>query len=322
MDLSIIIISYNTKDLLLDCIKSVIKTTKNISYEIIVVDNGSSDGTQEIIKKKYSHKFVSGTNNTSINGEVSVPHIRDNSHGPTIKLIENQTNLGFSKANNIGIKEAKGRYILFLNSDTVVHNDTLEQMVQFMEKNKETGAATCRVELPNGKLDDASHRGFPTPWNAFCHFSGLSKFLKIKFTNGYSMTYLNLSKVHEVDACCGAFMMVRREAGNQVKWWDEDYFWYGDDLDLCYRLKEKGWKIFFVPYVSILHYKGASGGIKEISKNVTTADSATKKLAQKARFDAMRIFYKKHYRNKYPWFIKNLVIGGISLRQRLSSLVF
>lgn len=300
LDLSVIIISYNTKQLTIDCIKSIISSAKDISYEIIVVDNNSTDGTVELIKNS---------------------KLKSQNYNSKVKIIKNAKNEGFSKANNIGIKESKGRYILFLNSDTIVYPNTLETMVKFMDKNKDAGAATCKVLLPNGKIDDASHRGFPTPVNSLYYFSGVSRiFPKSKLFSGYTLGYLDLNSIHEIDALAGAFMIVRREAGEKVGWWDEDFFWYGDDLDFCFRLKKAGYKIFYVPIVSILHYKGASGGIKNISRDLSKADKETRRIAQKARFDAMRIFYNKHYKDRYPWYINHLVWGGISIRQRLSSL--
>jgi len=296
MDLSIIIVSYNTKDILKECIESIYKTAKNISFEVIVVDNASKDGTAELISNS---KFPSS-----------------NFH-----FIQNKENLGFSKANNVGVKISTGKYVLFLNPDILVHEKTLEGMVKFMGADASTkiGAATCKVVLTNGKIDDASHRGFPTPWNALTHFSGISKILgKTKFFGGYSLGHLDFSKSHEIDALAGAFMIVRRKAGEEAKWWDEDYFFYGEDLDFCYMLKQNGWKIYYVPQFSVLHYKGVSGGLKKVSKDITTADAQTKTRATKARFNAMRIFYKKHYENKYPWFLTRLVYLGISLKQLAS----
>lgn len=293
IDLSIIIVSYNTRDILKECLESVYKNLpQKINAEVIVVDNASTDGSLEMLKKDF----------------------------PKVHLIENKENFGFSKANNIGVRGSKGRYILFLNSDTVVFKGTIETIVKFLDSNQKAGAATCKVVLPNEKLDDASHRGFPTPWNAFCHFSGLSRiFPKERIFAGYSLGFLDLETVHKIDACAGAFMMVRREAGEQIGWWDEDFFWYGDDLDFCYRLKEKDWIVYFVPTASILHYKGVSGGIKDVSKNLTKADAKTKSLATYARFEAMKIFYTKHYKYKYPAFITWLVMLGITLKLRSSA---
>ena len=292
VDLSIIIVSFNTKIFLEECIRSIKKTAKGFTYEIIVVDNASKDGSSELIKNKFKD----------------------------IILIENKENLGFSKANNLGIQKASGRYILFLNSDTLVYENTLKRMIDFMESHKEAGAATCKVVLQSGKIDDASHRGFPTPWNSFTHFSGLAKlFGKTKFFGGYNLGYMDLSKIHEIDALAGAFMLVRKEAGKEAGWWDEDYFFYGEDLDFCFHLKQKGWKVYFVPEVSILHYKGVSGGIKKDSQHLTTADRETRKKATRERFKAMRLFYKKNYENKYPHFVTRLVYTGIALKERLSS---
>lgn len=293
LDLSIIIVSYNTKDFIDKCLESIRSTINGkLDYEIIVVDNASTDGSLESIKH-----YVSSVK-----------------YG-NIKIIGNKNNLGFSKANNIGVRKAKGRYLLFLNPDTVVYPNTLETMVEFMDKNKDTGAATCKVVMPNGELDDATHRGFPTPWNAFAHFSGLSKiFPRSKLFGGYNLGWMDLNKIHEIDACAGAFMILRREAGQEVGWWDEDYFFYGEDIDFCYKLKQKNWKVYYVPTASILHYKGVSGGIKKISREITTADNQTRKLATRARFEAMRVFYKKNYFKKYHPIITWLVFCGISIK--------
>lgn len=290
MKLSIIIVSYNTKDFLGKCIDSIVRTCKAVDYEVIVVDNASKDGSSDYIKKNF----------------------------PKVKLISNKKNAGFSKANNQGIKKSRGEYVLFLNPDTIVFDKTISSMIEFMEEYKDAGAATCKVQLADGRIDDASHRGFPTPWNAFSHFSGLSKIFKnSKLFTGYSLGWKDLNQTHTIDALAGAFMITRRKAGEEVGWWDEDFFWYGEDLDFCYRLKEKGWKIYYVPNVTVLHYKGISGGIQKHSQHLTTADEETRKRAQEARFQAMRIFYAKHYKNKYPKLITQLVMIGIKLKSKL-----
>jgi len=290
IDLSIIIVNYNTEEFLKRCINSLLDSiSKKINYEIIVVDNASADGSVEAIQNS---KF---------------------------KIIENKENVGFSKANNQGIKISKeSKYVLFLNPDTIMQNQTIGEMIEFMENHKDAGAATCKVLMPNGKIDDASHRGFPTPWNSFSYFSGLEKlFPKSKLFAGYSLGWMDFNSAHKIDALAGAFMLVRRKAGEQAGWWDEDYFFYGEDIDFCYMLKQKGWKIYYVPAVSILHYKGVSGGIKGVSKDISTASNQTKINATNARFTAMRIFYKKHYVKKYPWIITQLVNVGISIKENL-----
>jgi GT2 family glycosyltransferase len=235
---------------------------------------------------------------------------------PNVILIENE-NEGFAKANNHGVKKSKGEYVLFLNPDTVVHEKTIEGMLTFMKEHPKAGAATCTLVMKNGQIDYASHRGFPTPWNAFCYFSGISRcFPKVKFLSGYTRSWQNLNTIHEIDALAGAFMLLPRKAGEEVGWWDQDYFFNGEDLDFCFRLKEKGWKIYYIPQYSILHYNGISGGTKKTTSEISTATKETKRRIQKARFDAMRIFYEKHYRDKYPRFVTGLVLVGIDMKQK------
>jgi GT2 family glycosyltransferase len=291
LDLSIIIVNYNAREFLKECITSIMENVKTISYEIIVVDNNSSDGSSEMARKEF----------------------------PRIKLIANKVNSGFSKANNQGVKiSAESNYVLFLNPDTIVKKMTLEKMIIFMDSHKDAGASTCSLIMLDGKMDDATHRGFPTPWNAFCHFSGIEKmFPKSKLFSGYSLGWMNLNSTHQIDVLAGAFMLVRRRAGEEVKWWDEDYFFYGEDIDFCYMLKQKGWKIYYVPDCFITHYKGVSGGIKAVSKKITTASQETKRRSTKWRFEAMRIFYKKHYRQKYPKILNLLVNAGIAIKEKI-----
>lgn len=292
IDLSIVVVSYNTKDLTVQAAKSVVENVaSNISYEIIVVDNASEDDSVEALKK--------------LAREIK-----------QLTVIASKENLGFSGGNNLGIKDAKGRYVLFLNSDTVVPKKTLEYMLRFMDEHKDAGAATCFVRIPSGALDDAAHRGFPTPWNAICHFSGIAKiFPKSNLFNGYHLGWRDLDKTHEIDALAGAFMIVRREAGDQVEWWDNDYFFYGEDIDFCYMLKQHGWKIYFVPEVEILHYKGASGGIKKESQNITKATKETRRWVTNQRFEAMKTFYKKHYLGKYPSFLTSVIFLVVDFKK-------
>jgi len=163
MDLSIIIVSYNTKELLVDCLRSIQKAVQFISAEVFVVDNNSSDGTVSLIKKKF----------------------------PKIKLKANKQNLGFSKANNQALTLIRGKYVLILNPDTKLMSDTITKMIDFMQDNPQVTVSTCKVELPNGQLDRDCRRHFPTPWRAFCHFSGLSKiFACSKIFDQYYYGYL------------------------------------------------------------------------------------------------------------------------------------
>lgn len=297
-DLSIIILNYNTKDFLLECLQSIKEADLGgITTEVIVVDNASDDGSTKALK----------------NFRFSIFHFQ---------LIENKKNLGFAAGNNVGVKKASGRYVLFLNPDTVLSKDAIKEIFDFMEAHKDAAVATPKLELPNRQLDEASHRGFPTPWNAFCHFSGLRKiFPKSRIFSGYTLGWLlNKKEPHEVDSVSGAFFFVRREVAEEVArlparqgWWDEDYFWYGDELDFCYRLKEKGWKIFFLPQVKVLHYRGVASGIKGHTKEISTATRETRIRAARASIEAMRIFYEKHYKDKYSWIITRLVLLGIKI---------
>ncbi|PIR79687.1 MAG: glycosyl transferase family 2 [Candidatus Levybacteria bacterium CG10_big_fil_rev_8_21_14_0_10_35_13] len=293
-DLSIVILNYNSKNFTLQCISSIKKFSKekleNGQYEILVVDNLSNDGSKEFFKK--------------IEG---------------VTFIYNSKNLGFSKGNNSAVSKTKGRYILFLNPDTVVYKDTLSVMVDFMDTHKKAGAATCKLLMGSGKIDDAIHRGFPTPWNSLMYFSGISKiFPKSKIFNGYQMGWLDMEKTHEVDVLAGAFMIVRRKAGEEIGWWDEDYFFYGEDIEFCYMLKAKGWKIYYVVETSAFHHKGVTGGIRKESKEITTADKKTKILVTNWRFNAMNIFYNKHYKNKYPFFVEWITKTAVELKRRKS----
>jgi len=289
-ELSIIIVNFNSKEFILSCIESIkkhsVEKIRRGEWEIIVIDNASSDGSPKTLIEISDITFI-----------------------PSVK------NLGFSKANNLGVKKATGRYLLFLNPDTIVYQDTLEKMIEFMNSHIDAGAATCRLVLPNGRIDDASHRGFPTPWNSLTHFSGISKlFPKSRLFNGYNLGWRDLDKNHEIDVLAGAFMLVRRDAGEEVGWWDEDYFFYGEDIEFCFSLKQKGWKVYYVAGTSAFHHKGVTGGIKSISKKITTADINTRINATKWRYKAMNIFYDKHYVNKYPFFLSALVKLAIQLK--------
>ncbi|PIU03204.1 glycosyl transferase family 2 [Candidatus Shapirobacteria bacterium CG08_land_8_20_14_0_20_39_18] len=290
MDLSVLIVNFNTKELLQRCLESINNSEKeSYQFEVIVVDNASSDQSAEMIKKKF----------------------------PNVNLISSKKNLGFAAGNNLGIKMAVGEYVLLLNPDTEIEINTFKIMIDYLKSNPKVGAATCRVELKNGKLDDACHRGFPTPWNAFCHFSGISQlFPNSCFLNGYHLGYQNLDKIHEIDSCAGAFLLVRKEIGDSINWLDEDYFWYGEDLDFCYRVKQKGWKIMYVPIIKILHWKGASSGIRQESKNISNASLETRKKAVMASTQAMRLFYQKHYLKKYPSIITGFVLFGINYLEK------
>lgn len=288
-DLSIIILNYNVKDLLLNCLESIFKNRrKEDKWQVIVVDNASEDGSVGAVNKLYSHI----------------------GSGNTIDLIENKENIGFSAGNNIGVKKAKASVVLFLNPDTIIVDEVIQKSYQYLLNNPDIGALTCRVELPDGRLDYSCHRGFPTPWNSLMYFSGLSKlFPHSPFFAGYTATHLDIKTTHEIDCCTGAFLMVRKIAGEQINWWDTDYFWNGEDIEFCYNIKQKGWKIYFYPEVKIIHYKGSSSGLWSSSQ--TKVDRKRKMETAKHGVSAMRIFYMKHFYKKYPPIFRGFVLAGI-----------
>lgn len=246
MDLSVIIVNYNTKELLKACVDSVQKTYPE--SEIIVVDNFSSDGSRKEISKM------------------------------PVKGVLLEENAGFSKANNMGLDYATGDYVLFLNPDTVVRQNTLARCLEFLKENKKAGAVGCKVVLPDGSLDKACKRKFPTAFNSFCT---IFKIAKIFPKLGYNLVG-NDNGVYPVDCLVGAFMMCQRELIEKIGGFDEDFFMYGEDIDLCLRIKKAGYDIWYLGDSAITHVKGASG-----------------KKSQKAKiafYDSMSIYYKKHFK--------------------------
>jgi GT2 family glycosyltransferase len=297
-DVSIIILSYNTKDITLDAIRSIEKhypkEVSSGSYEVIVTDNASTDGSFAAFQEYKKHTKI----------KVFTP-------------VDNGGNIGFSAGNNKGLPYATGRYILFLNPDTIVYPKTLIHMVDFMDTHPDAGASSCKLVNKDGSMDFNSHRGFPTPWNSFSYFSGLQRlFPKNPLFAGYTQGWKDMGSTHEVDAIVGAFLLVRREVGEKVGWWDEDYFFYGEDLQFCYDIKKLGYKIYYVGEVTIMHIGGAASGIKKKSQSVTTANLEGKTRVQDARFDAMRIFFRKNYSKKYPVIVQKTIYAGIDLLHR------
>lgn len=278
MDLSVIIVSYNTKDLLCQTIESVISTTSDISYEILVSDNNSKDGSVDMVRQRF----------------------------PEVIVIENKENLGFSKANNIAIKKAKGRYILLLNSDTVVEKGCLDESVKYMDNHKNIGVLGCKVVLPTGELDHACKRGFPTPKASFYYLLKLHRFFPNNKKYGlYCASHIKEDEVGDVDALMGAFMMLPQSVIHKVGVLDEAFFMYGEDIDWCYRIKKAGFRVVYYPEAKIIHYKGSSSKKKRV-----------KTIYEFHR--AMILFYNKHYIKKYNIFITGAVYIGIGLRMILT----
>ncbi|GIO92505.1 glycosyltransferase family 2 protein [Paenibacillus lactis] len=280
MDVSILIVNYNTRQLTLDCLRSVYASETEFTYEVIVIDNDSKDDSVQAIRQEF----------------------------PLVKLIENTQNTGFAKANNQGMAAAQGRYVLLLNSDTVIQRDTLQTMVAFMDRNPITGASGCKIILPDGSLDKACKRGFPTPSASFYYAFGLSKlFPNEPRFNQYQLGYLDPDQEYPVDCLVGAFMLVRRETIEQVGGLDETFFMYGEDIDWCYRIKQAGWGIHYYPRTTIVHYKGGSARRRPF-----------KIIYEFHR--AMILFHRKHYRKKYNILVNGAVYAGVGLKMLLALL--
>ena len=287
LDLSIIIVSHNSHDFLRQTLNS-LATQKNITYETIVVDNLSTDNTREMLKREF----------------------------PEVKLVKRDTSVGFAAANNVGIKQATAGTLLFLNPDISFNTPTdLARCYEHLNIDNKISCLGPRVTLAlTGEIDATSHRGFPTPFASFTHFSGLSKlFSNVAMLNQYTKSYLGYDNEHEIDAIGGMFMMLKREAGESIGWWDEEYDFYGEDLDLCYRLWQHNLRILYYPTVTIKHYKGATTGMSKSSHSVTTATSEKTRQVRRWSIQAMEIFYRKHYQKKYPFLINWIVFLGIRL---------
>ena len=245
MKLSIVIVSYNVRSYLEQCLQSVQKALEGIEGEVWVVDNLSSDDSVEVVRRDY----------------------------PWVHLIVNQENLGFSRANNLAIRQSQSDYVLLLNPDTVVAEETLRGVLQFMDAHPEAGGAGVMMHNADGTLAPESRRALPTPW--------VSALKMLGFTKRYYMSHLPWDEPGRIDVISGAFCMLRRKAIDQVGLLDEDFFMYGEDIDLSYRLLKGGWQNWYLPF-SIIHYKGKST-YKSDYRYVHNF------------YQAMLIFFRKHY---------------------------
>ncbi len=278
MDLSIIIVSYNVKEFLRGAIASVLRSLAagNIVGEIIVVDNDSSDGSAAMVRSEF----------------------------PEVQLHALNENLGFGRANNLALAQTKGTFMLLLNPDTILGEETLSTMLAFMRSHPEAGLAGCKLLNGDGTFQLSCRRGFPTPWASFTKLFGLaSLFPNSKLFARYNLTYLPIDATYEVDALGGAFMMLSRDAWNQTHGFDEDFFMYGEDIDLCFRAKQAGFKVYYVNTTATVHFKGES-----------TRRSAINEL--QVFYEAMHVFVKKHYRASFLFTL--LLRLGIFLRRTIA----
>lgn len=277
MKLSVVIVNYNVCYFLEQCLKSTQVALRGVDSEILVVDNNSVDGSVEMVKEKF----------------------------PDVTLIESEINLGFSKGNNLAIRQAKGEYVLLLNPDTFVEEDTLKKSCEFMDKHPDAGGLGIYMVDGGGEFLPESKRGLPTPKVAFYKISGLSRlFPKSEKFGKYHLGYLDKNKTHQIEVLSGAFMMMRMETLDKVGLLDEDYFMYGEDIDLSYRITKGGYKNYYYPEAKIIHYKGES--TKRTSVNYVFVF-----------YNAMIIFAKKHFSAKNAKLLSLLIYGAIYLKAAL-----
>ncbi|MEE8390095.1 MAG: glycosyltransferase family 2 protein [Anaerolineae bacterium] len=291
LDLGIVIASYNTCDLLRTCLRLVYSSQGDFTFEICVVDNASHDGSAEMVAAEF----------------------------PQVRLIANAENVGYPSANNQGLRAFgfanqptnqlanQPIFALLLNPDTELPPDALVQMLGFMADHPDAGAVGPKLVLPDGSLDLACRRSFPTPEISLYRLAGLSRLFPHSRRFGrYNLTYLDPDQASEVDSVVGAFMLVRAEAIAQVGLMDGQFFMYGEDLDWAYRIKAAGWKVYYNPAVTVLHVKRAA--------------SRNSPRAQVEFYRAMDIFYRKHYAAQTPWWFHVFIVSLIGLRQRVEQL--
>lgn len=258
MKLSVVIVNYNVQYFLEQCLRSVEQACRHVSSEVFVVDNNSVDGSVEMVREKF----------------------------PWVRLIANRENFGFSKANNQAIRQSEGEYVLLLNPDTVVEEDTFEKVVRFMDEHPDAGGLGVKMIDGSGRFLPESKRGLPTPSVAFYKIFGLSALFPRSTRFGrYHLGFLDRDETHTVDVLAGAFMLLRREALDRCGLLDEDFFMYGEDIDLSYRIQKAGYRNYYYPGTQIIHYKGES--TKKSSVNYVFVF-----------YNAMIIFAKKHFSPK------------------------
>jgi GT2 family glycosyltransferase len=272
-DLTLIYLNYNTADwieLALKTLKKQYLSKTKHSVDVVVVDNASTDDSVARIKAQF----------------------------PWIKLIESSTNGGFAAGNNLALKKVKSRYAMLINSDVEFTKESnLDELISYMDSHPEASVITPKVLLANGKLDNASHRGEPSPWASLTYFSGLAKhFPHSESLAQYHMTYRNMNEVHTIDACSGAAMLVRTSEMEKVGYLDDRFFMYAEDLDWCKRFRDAGGEVVFYPMVSVKHHKYKSGRGQ--------ANTKVAKTTSKHFYQTMLQYFDKHYRKSYPPFIR------------------
>lgn len=269
---SVLIVSYNVKDLLIECLDALFQS-RDVELEVVVVDNASSDGSADAVEGRYP-----------------------------IRVVRMQSNVGFGRANNAGLSHCNGRYILLLNPDVKLQPDCIAHLADFLLVRSEAGAVGPRLLRTDGSLDRAARRSFPTPEVALYRILGLSRlFPRSERFARYNLGYLREDQLHEMDSGTGACLLIRRAAIERVGFFDPDFFMYGEDLDLCYRIKEGGWKIYYLPTAVAVHVKGA----------------ASRQDTQRMLWEfhsSMWTFHDKHFADDLPAFGNGIIWAAIWVR--------
>jgi GT2 family glycosyltransferase len=274
MSLSIVIVNYNTEKLLQGCLESIYAGANGTPLEVWVVDNDSRDHSVTMVKSLF----------------------------PQVQVIENPSNVGFSKANNLAISQSRSDYILLLNPDTLILGDAIERMVKFMDAHPEAGIAGCKVLNRDGTLYLPCRRSIPTLEVAFYRLTGLSRlFPRNRTLARYNLTYEDPDRTHAVEAVSGAFLMIRRQVVEQIGLLDEQFFMYGEDLDWCLRAKRAGWAALYYPDAQIIHY----------TRESTKYNS---RRAAREFYRAMYLFHRKHFASDYSHLTNALIYTAIGLR--------
>ncbi len=281
MVLTVIIVSYNVKYYLSQCLHSLYKAGRNLTMEVIVVDNFSTDGTKDDMTSQF----------------------RD------VRFIWNTENKGFAKACNQGLQNARGAYILFLNPDTIVGEDNFEKSIHFFETHPNTGALGVKMVDEYGRFLKESKRGFPHPFTALMKLTGLSfLFPRSAIFARYYLGHLNENQTHETDVISGAYMMIKKEVLHLTGGFDEAFFMYGEDIDLSYRIQKLGYKNYYYPEVTITHFKGKSTPQKNLRHIYVF-------------YNAMHVFVKKHYNKHWAGCYKFMILPAIWCRAGIAILI-